>query len=232
MTDTTRHLLRSPHGHGYAIECRDGTTDWDTAVSSQAGNDEYHLPQGLGGWAIDVGAHIGTVTVPLLLDNPDLRCIAIEALPENVAMLRANIDMNGLAERCIIVHGAASDSPDDVRIGYSLTNPSDHEPTNVAHRYIGSMGAPPDAPDVQVHGVTLRGAMLLRGPDQDEPFAWAKIDCEGCEYAFLGTAWNAMLTYITGEVHLGWQRLVDILEPTHTVSGPGEDFGAFQAVLR
>jgi hypothetical protein len=73
--------------------------------------------------------------------------------------------------------------------------------------------------------------MAIRN-DATAPFAWTKIDCEGCEYPFLASPFIDHLEFITGECHLGWQRLVDLLKDTHDVTGPGTDFGPFTAVLR
>ena len=224
----------SPGGHRYQMECRDGTTDDLVANSSAYPNNEYNLPHGLAGWALDVGAHIGSVTVPLLLDNPDLRVIAIEAIPENVAALMANVDGNGVGDRCIVVHAAASDTPDEQRIGYSLNFPPDDNAFNQANRFIGSMNAPAGVQEVHVKGVTLRGAMLLRGPAQDDPIVWMKIDCEGCEYKFLRSKHIEWVEYIIGEHHFGFGGLETLLSETHSVkilSGTA-DFGTFEAVLQ
>src|SRR5947208_16888203 len=86
----------TPHGRGTSRVTRPGTSDWNTVSACNGSNDEYHLPEGLQGWALDVGAHIGALTVPLLVDNPGLRAVAIEALPENVELLRMNLERNGV----------------------------------------------------------------------------------------------------------------------------------------
>lgn len=228
LDQDTVWLGRTRSGTHYTIGVRPGTSDWNTANAAGWPQDEYQLPAGLTGWALDVGAHIGAVAVPLLLDSPDLRLVAIEALPENVAQLMANLERNGVADRCQVVHAAASDSAQPVRIGYG-----DVVDASGQHLYIGNASAPQGAREVWLPGATLRGLELLRGSDQDAPWAWAKIDCEGCEYAiFAEGADLSRLEFITGEVHQGWARLVDLLEPTHMVVGPGKDFGPFQAIVR
>lgn len=222
----TVYLGRTRAGAYYALGVRPGTSDWNTANAVAWPQDEYQLPTGLTGWALDVGAHIGAASIPLLLDNPGLRLLAIEALPENVGMLFANLQRNGVEDRCRIVHAAASDSAAPVRIGYG-----DVVDASGQHLYIGNAGAPPGAREVVLPGASLRGVELLRGSAQDEPWVWAKIDCEGCEYPFLSGDLSR-LEFITGEVHQGWARLVELLEPTHIVAGPGKDFGPFQATIR
>ena len=104
----------TPGGHPVKMTYRRDTTDWNT-VSACLRNpmgatwdsgDEYHLPRGLAGWALDLGAHIGAVTIGLLMDNPDLRVLAIEAVPENAELIKANLALNGLTDRAIVWHAA------------------------------------------------------------------------------------------------------------------------------
>ncbi len=198
---------------------RDETSDFNTVNSCAGGNDEYRLPRGLTGWAVDVGAHIGAVTVPLLLDNPDLRVIAIEAIPENVALLHSNLERNGVADRCTVLWGAATKAAgESVRIGSG---------SDSHHRYIGGMHS-------EIEPVTMAPGWSLVEVLADldgKPVRWMKIDCEGCEYSFLDSPFIGEVQEITGEVHFGAQRLRDLLEPTHVVTAE-QDFGPFTAILR
>ena len=210
----------SPGHRPYTLSVRPGTSDANTVLSCSGEHDEYQLPQGIEGWALDVGGHIGAATVPLLLDNPSLHVVVVEALPENVALLHHNLMRNGVEDRAILVHAAAGVMGSAV-LGYG---------TDGTHEFIGNVANPQGGRTVEVRGATLRGLMLLRGPAEDEPWAWAKLDCEGCEYGVLDSPWVASLRYINGEVHQGWQRLVELLEATHEVTGPGKDFGPFLAI--
>lgn len=210
----------TPVGRPYTMSVRPGTSDANTVLSCSGEHDEYTLPRDLEGWALDVGGHIGAATVPLLLDNPSLHVVVVEALPENVALLHHNLMRNGVEDRALLVHAAAGASPEPVLLGYG---------TDGTHEFIGNVANPQGGRTVEVKGASLRGLMLLRGPDEDEPFAWAKLDCEGCEYGVLASPWVRSLRWIQGEVHQGWQRLVDLLEATHEVVGPGDDFGWFSA---
>lgn len=223
-TDTGWRGL-TPHGRPYLMAVRPGTSDWNTANASARGNDEYGIPTGLSGWAMDIGAHIGAVSVPLLLDNPDLRVIAIEGLPENVAMLFDNLRLNGVEDRALIIHALAGVEGEGTI----------HYGKDGEHDYIGST-FPGEAHGrgISIHGVTLRGAMLQRGPESDKPIEWMKIDCEGCEYAFLESAWLAAVKWITGECHQSADRLEEILGITHEVAWPKgrADFAPFTAAAR
>lgn len=217
--------FQSPHGQWYVMAVREGTSDWNTANACAGTNDEYSIPTGLFGAAIDVGAHIGAWTVPLLLDNPGLMAVAIEALPENVLLLERNLARNGLADRCVIRHGAASADQIPVRIGYTEGDPQ--------HEFIG--GANRTGRNVLVPGVTLQDAMdeilNLAGATR---CAMLKIDCEGCEYPFLQGPALERVERIVGEVHFGSAQLGRQLEATHFVTFPGfdanPDFGPFTAV--
>ncbi len=223
-TDTLWRGL-TPHGRPYEMSVRPGTSDWNTVNACAHPHDEYHLPEGLTGWALDVGAHIGACAIPLLLDNPGLRVVAIEALPENVDMLRVNAARNGVTVRLVIYDGAASDTDDPVTIHYAPDDPQ--------HRYIGNSHGPNGRPGVERPGWTLHDVLDHAG----SAFVWAKIDCEGCEARFLASPEVASIGHIEGEHHPeagGIARVRELLGATHDVEHlSGTDvFGAFRAVRR
>lgn len=226
-TDTLWRGL-TPHGRPYEMSVRPGTSDWNTVNACAFPHDEYHLPEGLDGWALDVGAHIGACAIPLLLDNPGLRVVAIEALPENADMLRANAARNGVTDRLVLYTGAASDSTDKVAIYYAPDDPQ--------HEFIGNREGPGGRPGVVADGITLWAASRYPGVEAAGGFAWAKIDCEGCEHRFLDSPDVARIAHIEGEHHPpeGIARVHELLDATHDVEHvSGEDhFGAFRAVRR
>ena len=57
---------------------------------------------------VDVGANIGTTTIPALLSHGFDTAVAIEPEPENVRVLRLNVLLNDLEERVKVVPVAAS----------------------------------------------------------------------------------------------------------------------------
>jgi FkbM family methyltransferase len=59
---------------------------------------------------IDVGANIGTTTVPALYENGFTRAVALEPEPRNVRLLRINIAINGFADRVQVLQMAASNA--------------------------------------------------------------------------------------------------------------------------
>jgi FkbM family methyltransferase len=60
---------------------------------------------GRDGYLLDVGANIGLIAIPfaLLVSRPSPRVVAVEAVPDNVGALRANVERNDLPEAVTIV---------------------------------------------------------------------------------------------------------------------------------
>lgn len=239
MYDVLEGDWQTPGGHTARMSYRADSSDWNTISAclvnalTGADGDEYHLPQGLSGWALDLGAHIGAVTVGLLLDNPDLRVVAIEAVPANVTLLRQNLEQNGVADRCVVLAGAAWDTGmETIRVEYGYTGSE----TATLHAFIGSVSPwLEDAPReyVTVHAYTLAHAM--RETD-GEGFVWVKSDCEGAENRFLTGPYLAKIGRIEGEWHErdgGPDLLLQHLAPTHDVTWQqGIGGGPFVAVPR
>ena len=200
--DTYFKDVETPHGRPAKFKCREGTSDLATvgATNRLWGNlvDEYHLPEGLTGWALDVGAHIGSVTIPLLLDNPALRVVAIEAVPDNIDLLRENLQLNGVEDRCVILAGAAWPGRGTIDVEYGYTGSELAE----THAYIGSVSpwldAPGDKQTATVPRYSLKDALAETG---GEGFVWVKSDCEGCEHAFFKGADLKRVGRIEGEWH-------------------------------
>jgi FkbM family methyltransferase len=229
--------VETPHGRPARFKCRDGTSDLATVGASNRlwGNlvDEYLIPEGLSGFALDVGAHIGSVTVPLLLDNPDLAVIAIEALPDNVELLRENLAENGVADRTTILAGAAWPGKGTIDVEYGYTGSELAE----THAYIGSvtpwLDAPGEKQTVSVPRYALADVLKLT---DGRGFVWVKSDCEGCEHSFFRGSGLSKLETIVGEWH---QRdgtpeaFAKRLSRTHDVTwSEGIGGGPFRAVRR
>lgn len=224
--------FETPAGGWIRMEVRDGTSDWNTVNAITKVGDEYHLPAGRqGGWAVDVGAHIGAWTVALLVDNPGMRAIAIEALPENVVLIERNLRLNDLADRAVVICAAASSTKEPVAIGYGEVA----DPTLI-HEFIGNARAPEGSRFVRAPGVTLEDVLALVEAGQGTGVDLLKIDCEGCEFTFLASPAIGRVRAIEGEHHGPHQRIRELLDPTHDLLFPGlgdnPDFGPFSARLR
>jgi FkbM family methyltransferase len=64
-----------------------------------------------GGMFVDVGANLGYFTLLWLAANPKNTCVAFEASPRNVELLRFNIERNGLSARVQVISQAAGAAP-------------------------------------------------------------------------------------------------------------------------
>lgn len=227
----------TPSGNPATITYRNGTSDWNTVsaclLNPYGGGDEYGLPSGLHGWALDIGAHIGAVTVGLLLDNPGLRVVAIEAVPDNVELIRANLEQNGLTDRAVVLAGAAWKGRKPVEVEYGYTGSE----TATVHQFIGSISpwleAPGDSRKAEVPVYSLKDAL---GFTDTGRFEWVKSDCEGCEHHFLKGAQLRNVGTISGEWHGrdgSPESFAEQLSKTHDVTwGQGIGGGPFTAVPR
>lgn len=225
MTITLGSLdTRTPKGNVARYSGRPDTND-GALIGGIVAEDEYGLVDlpTLTGWAIDIGAHIGTVAVALALDHPDLRIVAVEALPENVEVLRENVRRNGLEDRVFVEQAAAAAEyeTEPVDIVYGWTS-SLNQPDHYMHdsRYIGGMvGANETSRTVACTPLSL-GTIADRYGIHD--IALLKIDCEGCEWFVLQSPLVARCALIWGEMHVGRHgdaaRLRALLEPTHKVT--------------
>jgi FkbM family methyltransferase len=74
---------------------------------------------------VDVGANIGTTTLPAL--GYFERAIALEPVPANAALLRANVALNGLDGRVTGCEAACSSSRGEVTLRLSPTKSGGHE---------------------------------------------------------------------------------------------------------
>lgn len=219
----------TPRGASVRFWVRDGTNDL-SVVHSTALADEYAIrSRRLDGWALDVGAHIGAVTIPLLIDNPKLRVAAIEPVPANVALLASNAEINGVAERLTLISRAAGIAGTTARCSWGYREFDPDRPDYVrAHRFVGNQYRALADPE-HVEEVEAVGLGQLLDELGIERVAWLKIDCEGCEYAFLADPAVSRVDYIIGEYHTGYaeeaetytpgpqERIRALLLATHTV---------------
>lgn len=215
-------------GHSVQAGIRPETTD-ENSVRSCLVEDEYGLAERTWtGTAIDVGAHVGGVTLALLADNPSLHVVVVEALPANVEVIRANLFRNGFEGRATVIEGAASCGSEPVEVAYGASD------TDFAHlhRFIGGAVWQDSGPTVTVPAVSLTTLVERYGP-----ISLVKIDCEGCEWSFLDDPAVSEVEEFRGEYHPrngnGPARLRAMLEPTHVVTlDDAEPFGPFRAVRR
>jgi FkbM family methyltransferase len=75
---------------------------------------------------LDVGANIGTSTIPALLEHGMGSAVACEPDPENHRLLRLNLLANGLEQRALTLPLAVADKPGKAALGRSPDNWGDH----------------------------------------------------------------------------------------------------------
>lgn len=181
-----------PRGGSVEMAVRDGTNDHNVCYSIIT-EDEYRIPSGLTGTALDVGAHIGAATVALCALNPELRVVAIEALPANVELLRQNTAP--YADRVTVIHAAAGTNE---VIDWNWAGTKD-EPEN-PHRFIGNQHF---GPGTGHDSLTVPTVSLSEIVAQYGPIRFLKIDCEGCEDTFLDDPAIDQVEWVAGEFHSG-----------------------------
>lgn len=223
---------------------REGTVDAN-AVYALA-DDEYRLwDRSFSGWAIDVGAQIGTVGIDLARRNPSLRVVCVEAVPESSAILEQNAARLGDG-RVVSVRAWAGEPNDLTGTCHYGYRGGDVESDGYvsAHRFVGNTWLDSRDPEfsIELPAVSLDALIDTYGMGD---VAVLKIDCEGCEWAFLDTPAIAKVALIVGEYHGGYPgrsqhqpdpvgRIRALLEPTHDVTFWGTEpiIGTFEAVRR
>lgn len=219
------------------LAIREGTSDFNSVNSVMGDHDEYRLRElVIEGTALDIGAHVGSVTIALLADNPNLHVVSVEPVPDNVRLFRANLALNDLSDRCTVIDGAACGVGDrTASIWYGrLDNES-----AAHHRFIGNSSLAydhgGDAPHETREAPCTNLAEIVKAHGD---LSFAKIDCEGCEYAFLDCGCVNRIALIHGEWHpvrgQGQPEILKALDLTHVVtfSGPQSGPGGFEAVRR
>jgi FkbM family methyltransferase len=235
--------FRTPRGHHALMTIRDGTNDWNTLNACMT-EDEYQLRSFNGnGWALDIGGYLGGVGIGLALDNPGLRVLIVEPVPDNARLIRDNIERNGVGDRVELIEGAIGDGgPVSVWHGYQGNATAEH------HRYVGNSSLAYDHGGELQHdettyekSLTLMDLVVMTADsDHRGGVALLKIDCEGGEWAFLDDPYlgQSACRVILGEAHAvrghRGDDIVGLLEATHdvTIIGDGAGTCEFRAVAK
>lgn len=171
---------------------------------------------GPGEVVFDIGSHIGTFARLWHRKNPQARIVCVEACPENLAALRANV-----GDFATVVHAACTYEPGPMMLlnavrpdcestGGSVVIPrSELETTPLRQEGYKYWEDARELPTV-----TLEELMQTLGVDHIDVL---KLDCEGSEYSILGkTPSLERIRMIVGEYHVKarWeafrtQRLAD-----------------------
>lgn len=104
-----------------------GQFDWDSTQKAISLLQKLgHLKPAQNALLLDVGANIGTVCIPLVLQNVFTKAWAIEPAPTNLTLLRKNIEMNDLSERLTVKPVALSSVNGTTELFLCEGNPGDH----------------------------------------------------------------------------------------------------------
>ena len=184
----------TPKGNTARIAVRAKTNDAMVAESIIR-HDEYKTGNlNLTGTALDIGAHIGAATVLLALDNPELKVIAVEPVPDNILMLTRNVADNGLTDRVSIIEGVAGPKR-AVHYNFRGSEIAD------MHRYIGNQRMPTgtDHDTIEPAAFSLTQLVKMAGGH----VSFCKIDVEGAEDEIFADPAVGKITLIHGEWHNG-----------------------------
>lgn len=208
---------RTPRGAPITLFIRPDTND-GALVAAMLAADEYQTANlYLDGWALDVGAHVGSIGLSLAIDNPVLRVVMVEPVPSNAELIRASIAANNLTDRVFLEEagaGAVGQATTPCSFGYTKADGLDPHYVHDT-RFVGNVirgDSNPEAETIDVPVVTLTGLASKYGD-----FRFLKIDCEGCEWQFLRSG-AEHAEEIIGEWHDGpYADIEAILRATHTV---------------
>lgn len=206
----------SPRGRPVRMAYRPDTSDLSTIGSHLQlwGNlvDEYRLAgRTLTGTVVDAGCHVGSVAVAILADNPEARVLCIEPLPDNCAVIRESLALNGLSDRAVVLEGAVGK---DARTRTPIYWDFSGSETALTHRYIGNLSGQEPHRRIMARTYSLAGLVREYGP-----IAAIKLDCEGGEWGFLDSAAVHDVPLLFGEAHgSDWQRRLHELLPYHALA--------------
>lgn len=232
-------LAQTPKGTSLTVHVRPHVND-EALVVGILGADEYRLGDlhDLDGWALDIGAHVGTVGLALLADHPRLRVVMVEPVPDNAALIRRSLSDNGWADRALVLEEAAGKGTGTFLCRYAYRHLEGFEDQQYVQQnaYIGNIWRLTDGERVDSDSVTVPivGIAALAERVGVERFAFCKIDCEGCEWDFLA-AGAFRLPLIVGEWHdAPYARIEKLLARTHTMELLDDhgSSGIFRAVAR
>ncbi len=159
---------------GYRVTSRRGTVDADFLANVLV-NEEYFAhggPPAIDATIVDIGANIGSFTLAAAKHARAGRIIAVEPVPENLRLLRRNVEQNGLGQ-VEILPGAVTHPDAHGSVTLHVADPGFH--STAFDRGRGS---------INVRGWTLAEIFERYQINRCD---FLKIDCEGAEFDFLPT---------------------------------------------
>lgn len=197
----------APNGEKRTFWFRDGTNDESTIIACFE-EDHYKILDEKfekGDVVIDLGAHIGGVSC-LLATIPGIKIISVEALPENLELLKKNLMQAGGAgtEGVVYENAIWSRSHEMIDICYG-----DDSESGKVHRFIGTMGQGTDQQDSC--GVETISLLSIFRKENIKKCKLLKADIEGAEEEVIRNTPKHVLKRIEkikGEYHGGDYRVL------------------------
>lgn len=202
------------HVGGLRWKCRKKLCDGDTIRSIIDGK-EYDLPPedcfNPPNVVFDLGSYIGGYAIWGVTRWNDCNAIAVEPLPENVTLIKENVEQNGLKEKIVVLQGAVGNG-DSIKMEY----PDPNGEGGYTHQFIGS-ASNLEKRDLRIYvpQVTLEQLLYM----SDDRFGTSgrqihcmKLDVEGREYEFfVGSKAEDLqrINWIVGEYHHGDTKEID-----------------------
>lgn len=194
-------------GRGLRIDATGRNAGYLLGTSDREEQDWLVKNLTLGGVFYDLGANVGFFTlIGARLVGPRGRVAAFEPLPENVAQLRRNVDLNSF-DHVTVVAAAVSTESGSTRFGSASGGASSRRHNS---RILGPAGRSPNSVDVSL--VTIDGWREETGAP---PPTVMKIDVEGAEIDVLRGAERTIREHrpvILVEVHWLGELFVSYVE--------------------
>jgi FkbM family methyltransferase len=139
---------------------------------------------------IDIGAHVGIVSIYLAKKHPEITIYAYEPVPENFERLKRNIEANQVRNITALNYAITADGRDVLLSGDIAGNSGG-----------SSMFATPNGHTRTVKSGTL--PTIISTINGGGRIKLLKIDCEGCEFEILQSAGELLrqVDHIRGEFH-------------------------------
>jgi FkbM family methyltransferase len=145
---------------------------------------------------VEIGANIGSTTVPALKRYGFERVVAIEPLPANVTALRLNLYVNDVAERATVLPVALSEADGEMELQVAETNSGDNRLVNTR-----------DAAAPGSYGEDRRDTVTV------EVRSWDSLVAEGAfDVADVGLVWIDVQGH-EGQVLAGASTLTEAPDP-------------------
>jgi len=187
---SARISLPNVAGSRCDLVIRNNGYDW-MVVEEIFGNHAYPMDTGAPPETIlDLGGNIGLGALWFACNYPNAQICSVEPIPDNLAILKRNVDLNGAKVR--IVEAAAGLQDGTTRFSMS-EDPRQHS-TQISVLRTDKV--------VDVAVISVPSLMSLMGWDRIDLL---KIDIEGAERDVLGgrPSWLTQVGTIIGEGHLG-----------------------------